>query len=88
MTTFRETMSDDHRQCDVLFAAVETAVDAGLRVGFTVAPQRPRLPLDDASRMQLGRFFFHGGLDIRRQCRLFGARFAPSHAIKRMMQSA
>ena len=26
MTTFRETMSDDHRQCDVLFAAVETAV--------------------------------------------------------------
>lgn len=66
-------------------AAVETAVDAGLRVGFTVTPQRPRLPLDDDSRMQLGRFFFHGGLDIRRQCRLFGARFAPSHAIKRMM---
>ena len=26
MTTFRETMSGDHRQCDVLFAAVETAI--------------------------------------------------------------
>jgi len=69
-------------------AAVHAAVAAGLRVGFTVAPRRPRLPLDSDSRMLLGRFFFHGGQDIRRQCRLFGARFVPSQALKSMMQSA
>lgn len=69
-------------------AAVHAAVAAGLRVGFTVAPRRPRLPLDSDSRMLLGRFFFHGGQDIRRQCRLFGARFVPSHTLKTMMQSA
>ncbi|MDB5743017.1 MAG: Polysaccharide deacetylase [Polaromonas sp.] len=69
-------------------AAVQAALAAGLRLGFTVAPQAPRLPLDDASRMTMGRFFFFGGQDIRRQCRLFGARLVPSHALKRLMQSS
>lgn len=69
-------------------AAVHAAKAAGLSVGFTVAPRRARLPLDSDSRMLLGRFFFHGGQDIRRQCRLFGARFVPSHMLKTMMQSA
>lgn len=68
--------------------AVDVAVAAGLRVGFTVAPRPPRVPLDSDSRMLLGRFFFQGGQDIRRQCRLFGARFVPSHMLKTMMQSA
>jgi len=68
--------------------AVEAAVKAGLRLGFTVVPRRPRLPLDSDSRMLLGRFFFHGEQDIRRQCRLLGARFVPSHVLKAMMQSA
>jgi peptidoglycan/xylan/chitin deacetylase (PgdA/CDA1 family) len=68
-------------------AAVKAAEAAGLRLGFTVTPQRPLLPLDDSSRMTLGRFVFHGGHDIRRQCRLFGARFVPSHAIKSLMRS-
>lgn len=68
--------------------AVQAALAAGLRVGFTVAPRRPRLPLDGVSRMLLGRFFFHGGQDIGRQCRLFGARFVPSHSLKAMLQPA
>ena len=69
-------------------AAVHAAATAGLRLGFTVAPRRPRLPLGSDSRMLLGRFFFHGDQDIRRQCRLLGARFVPSHALKAMLQSA
>ena len=69
-------------------AAVQAAVAAGLRLGFTVAPRRPRLPLDSGSRMLMGRFFFHGDQDIRRQCRLFGARFVPSHTLKSMLLSA
>jgi peptidoglycan/xylan/chitin deacetylase (PgdA/CDA1 family) len=67
--------------------AVKAAEAAGLRLGFTVTPQRPLLPLDKSSRMTLGRFIFHGGQDIRRQCRLFGARFVPSHAIKSLVRS-
>jgi len=39
-------------------AAVQAAEAAGLRLGFTMAPRRPRLPLDSNSRMLLGRFFF------------------------------
>ncbi|OYY52967.1 MAG: hypothetical protein B7X59_08970 [Polaromonas sp. 39-63-203] len=66
-------------------SAVRAAQDAGLRVGFTVAPHSEQLPLSDASRMTLGRFLFFGGQDIRRQCRLFSARFVPSHALKRLM---
>ena len=31
---------------------------------------------------------FYGGQNIRRQCRLLGARFVPSHTLKTMMQSA
>lgn len=69
-------------------AAVNAALMAGLRLGFTVAPQRPRLPLSSSTRMTLGRFFFHGGQDIRRQCRLFGARFVPSHTLKVLMTSS
>lgn len=67
--------------------AVNAAEAAGLRLGFTVTPQRPLLPLDHDSRMTLGRFVFHGGQDIRRQCRLFGARFVPSHELKSLMRS-
>lgn len=69
-------------------AVVHAASAAGLRLGFTVAPQRPRLPLISTSRMTMGRFFFHGNQDIRRQCRLFGARFVPSHALKNLLPSA
>ena len=64
----------------------KAAVTAGLRLGFTVTPQRPQLPLNNHSRMTLGRFLFHGGQDIRRQCRLFGARFVPSNTLRTLMQ--
>ena len=66
--------------------AIKAAVTAGLRLGFTVTPQRPQLPLNNHSRMTLGRFLFHGGQDIRRQCRLFGARFVPSNTLRTLMQ--
>lgn len=68
-------------------AAVSAASAAGLRVGFTVAPHRCRLPLDDSARMTLGRFLFLGGQDIRRQCRLFSAPFVPSYALKSLLAS-
>ena len=68
-------------------AAVSAASGAGLRVGFTVAPHRCRLPLDDGAQMTLGRFLFFGGQDIRRQCRLFSARFVPSYALKTLLTS-
>ena len=68
-------------------SAVSAAMAAGLRVGFTVQPSRPRLPLAGETRMLLGRFLFHGGRDIARQCRLFGARLVPSHALKSLMRS-
>jgi peptidoglycan/xylan/chitin deacetylase (PgdA/CDA1 family) len=69
-------------------AAVTAALAAGLRLGFTVAPQRARLPLASKTRMTLGRFVFHGGQDITRQCSVFGARFVPSHALKNLLHSA
>ena len=68
--------------------AIHAALTAGLRLGFTVAPQRPRLPLISTNRMTMGRFIFHGDQNIRRQCRLFGARFVPSHTLKNLLQSA
>jgi peptidoglycan/xylan/chitin deacetylase (PgdA/CDA1 family) len=68
--------------------AVTAAVAAGLHLGFTVTPQRPRLPLDSNNRMTLGRFLFHGGQDIRRQCRLFSARFVPSNTLRTLMHPA
>lgn len=67
---------------------VNAAEAAGLRLGFTVTPQRPQLPLNGNSRMRLGRFLFHGGQNIRRQCSLFGARFVPSHGLRALMQEA
>ena len=66
---------------------VDAAVAAGLRLGFTVAPHRSRLPLASGPRMTLGRFQFDGTQDVRRQCRLFGARFVPSHAMKMLMRA-
>ncbi len=68
-------------------AAVSAASAAGLRVGFTVAPHRCRLPVDASARMTLGRFLFFGGQDIRRQCRLFSAPFVPSYALKSLLAS-
>jgi len=69
-------------------AVINAALKSGLRLGFTVAPQRPRLPLISTAQMTMGRFIFHGGQDIRRQCRLFGARFVPSHTLKNLLYSA
>jgi len=70
-------------------AVVTAAAEAGLRVGFTVAPGPALLPLAAATaRMTVGRFLFHGQRDIRRQCRLFGARAVPSHWIHRLLHSA
>ena len=69
-------------------AVIHAALTAGLHLGFTVAPQRPRLPLISTAQMTMGRFIFHGGQDIRRQCRLFGARFVPSHTLKNLLHSA
>lgn len=67
-------------------AVVDAALAAGLRVGFTVEPGASALPLaDERSRMTLGRFLFHGDRDIRDQCRAFGARFVPSHAVRRVL---
>ena len=67
-------------------AAVEAALAAGLRLGFTVVPQRSRLAGDNSrSRMTLGRYLLWGGQDIRRQCRKFGARFVPSHMLKALV---
>ena len=66
-------------------AVVETTSKAGLRVGFTTKPQRCQLPLAIDQRMTLGRFFFDAEKEVRRQCRMFGARFVPSHALKRLM---
>ena len=66
-------------------AAVNAAVAAGLRIGFTVAPKRARLPLTSNTRMTLGRFIFHGGQDIAKQCAMFGARLVPSYTLKTLM---
>lgn len=70
-------------------AAAEAATEAGLRLGFTVIPKPALLPLAAGpERMTMGRFLFHGQRDIRRQCRMFGARAVPSHWIHRMLHSA
>ena len=69
-------------------SAVNAALNAGLRLGFTVAPHRTQLPLTESTRMTLGRFLFFGGQDIRRQCRLFSARFVPSQTLKNLMHPA
>lgn len=69
-------------------AVVETAVQAGLRVGFTVRPHRTPVPLTSEARMSIGRFFFHGEKDVRRQCRMFAAPFVPSLALKSLMHRA
>ena len=69
-------------------AVIQAALTAGLCLGFTVAPQRPRLPLISTTRMTMGRFIFHGSQNIRRQCRLFGVRFVPSHTLKNLLHSA
>jgi peptidoglycan/xylan/chitin deacetylase (PgdA/CDA1 family) len=69
-------------------AVVASAVEAGLHVGFTVRPTRTPVPMARGAQMSIGRFFFHGGKDVRRQCRMFGARFVPSLALKRLLQPA
>jgi peptidoglycan/xylan/chitin deacetylase (PgdA/CDA1 family) len=66
---------------------VRAAQEAGLRVGYTVAPHANSLPLTGAHRMALGRFLFFGGQDIARQCRQFSARFVPSLALKNALHS-
>ena len=39
-------------------SGVNAALNAGLRLGFTVAPHRTQLPLTESTRMTLGRFLF------------------------------
>lgn len=69
-------------------ACVEAACEAGLRLGFTVAPRPSVLPLAAGTeKMTLGRFLFHGQRDIRQQCRTFGARAVPSHWVHRILHS-
>lgn len=69
-------------------ATVAAARDAGLRMGFTVAPRRSRLPMAAGNPMTIGRFLFDGRRDLRLQCRLLGARCAPSHWLRGLMHSA
>jgi peptidoglycan/xylan/chitin deacetylase (PgdA/CDA1 family) len=70
-------------------AVVEAALAAGLRVGVTVRPRRNRLPLHGAAgRMNLGRFYFHGGGDPRDEFARWRAGFIPTHLIKALMNSA
>jgi peptidoglycan/xylan/chitin deacetylase (PgdA/CDA1 family) len=65
-------------------AVVNAAATAGLRVGFTVSPQHASLPAAGIARMLMGRFFYEGGQDVRRQCHLLGARWVPSRWLKRL----
>ena len=69
-------------------AVVASALQAGLRVGFTVRQTRTPVPLSGDDQMAIGRFFFHGDKDVRRQCRMFGAPFVPSLAIRQLLQPA
>jgi peptidoglycan/xylan/chitin deacetylase (PgdA/CDA1 family) len=70
-------------------AVVRAAGEAGLRLGFTVVPKPALLPLAAAAeRMSIGRFLLHGQRDVRRQCRMFGARAVPSHWVQRLLHSA
>ena len=70
-------------------AAVDAALAAGLRVGFTVRPSRNALPLDsEYDRMTLGRFLFWGGRDAREQCRKFSSNFVPSNALRTLMNKS
>jgi peptidoglycan/xylan/chitin deacetylase (PgdA/CDA1 family) len=66
---------------------VEASMAAGLRLGFTVLPQRSRVNRNDESRMMLGRYFVSGQQGIRQQCRKFGAKYVPSHALKSLIRS-
>ncbi len=68
---------------------VQGCADAGLRLGFTVVPERARLPLAGGpARMAIGRFLFHGGRDLRRQCRSYATRFVPSHWVRSVIRPA
>lgn len=68
---------------------VSAAVDAGLRLGFTVRPFRNRVPLQGGpARMTLGRFPFWGSQDARRQCLKFSSPFVPSHALKTLISGS
>lgn len=70
-------------------AVARAATAAGLRLGFTVVPKPALLPLAATpERMAIGRFLLHGQRDIRRQCRMFGARAVPSHWVQRLLHSA
>jgi peptidoglycan/xylan/chitin deacetylase (PgdA/CDA1 family) len=70
-------------------AAALAAMNAGLRLAFTVTPARTRLPLSAAQqRMAIGRFLFDGARDTRQQCASFGARAVPSHWLHRLLHSA
>jgi peptidoglycan/xylan/chitin deacetylase (PgdA/CDA1 family) len=67
-------------------AAIDAALEAGLRIGLTVRPSRNPLPLEsEQSRMTLGRFLFWGGCDAREQCRKFGSSFVPSNALRTLI---
>ncbi len=68
-------------------AVVQASSASGLCLGFTTSTARARLPLDSNSRMEIGRYLFQGGRDIRRQCQLFGARFVPSHSLKALIHA-
>jgi peptidoglycan/xylan/chitin deacetylase (PgdA/CDA1 family) len=70
-------------------AVIETALDAGLLIGFTTLPRRNLLPLQgDKEHMTLGRFLFNGGEDALHQCRKFSAGFIPSNALKTLIREA
>jgi peptidoglycan/xylan/chitin deacetylase (PgdA/CDA1 family) len=65
---------------------IALASASGLRLGFTVVPQRSALPLDLNGRMRIGRFPFDGHQDVRLQCRKFAARFVPSYSLRKLVQ--
>jgi peptidoglycan/xylan/chitin deacetylase (PgdA/CDA1 family) len=53
-------------------AIVDSCSEMGLKVGFTVRPEKTPLPLPTAqSLMKLGRFSFHGDGRILTQCRTY-----------------
>jgi peptidoglycan/xylan/chitin deacetylase (PgdA/CDA1 family) len=52
---------------------IRACKDVGLKIGFTIRPQKTRLPVaaDSPDLMQLGRFCPHGEAPIETQCRTY-----------------
>jgi peptidoglycan/xylan/chitin deacetylase (PgdA/CDA1 family) len=65
---------------------VEAAKVLGLRLGFTVKPAKNRVPPPGAELMRLGRFYFRGDTDPRRQFQQCRCSFIPSRLVRAALQ--